>query len=67
MARARTAAVAEPVIESTRVASARPDRIARLCRGSSKDADKRVRVSRVFKAVVAGLSAAAAAELAVAG
>jgi hypothetical protein len=40
--------------------------MARLCRGSSKDADKRVRVSRVFKAVVAGLPAAGAAEIEIA-
>lgn len=42
------------------------NRMARLCRGSSKDADKRVRVSRVFKSVVAGLPAAGAAEIEIA-
>ena len=66
VARAGTAAVvetvAEPVIESKRGAS--PARIGSpgSARGCSKDADTRVRVSRVFKAVVAGLPATGSAE-----
>ena len=56
MAGARTAVVAETVAKP-RVAS--PARIGLpVCRGSSKDARTRVRVSRIFKAVIAGLAGA---------